>query len=55
MAVIVLARAQTIPVPFFESRPAPVSVTNFTILGGLNEAATTIAYILVDGFGGTFS
>jgi hypothetical protein len=54
-AVLLVARAQTIPIPFFATEPAPISITNFTILGGLNEAATTIAYVLVDNFGGTFS
>jgi hypothetical protein len=54
-AVLLVARAQTIPIPFFATEPAPISITNFTILGGLNEAATTIAYVLVDNFGGTSS
>jgi hypothetical protein len=53
-ATTALARAQTIPIPFFVTEPAPISITNFTILGGLNEAATTIAYVLVDEFGGIF-
>jgi hypothetical protein len=30
-------------------------VLNFTILGGLNEAATTVAYVLADTFGGMFA